>query len=149
MCCFFFFKQKPADDMRISDWSSDVCSSDLPQLEGIDLLRAVGIGGQRLLGVETAALEPAVVRDIAHDVGAKFLVERYAPGGFGLSIGRRRDRAAETSLAHIMRGRDAIDQIRFQHPPGPWPVPMRPACSGVQPPFVKKASRKSDVEGKR
>src|SRR3546814_7184051 len=81
--------------MRISDWSSDVCSSDLiadrgehavqvedlqiavaivkerrvqaqpvveqlglnPQLEGIDLLRAVGIGGQRLLGVETAALE--------------------------------------------------------------------------------------------
>src|SRR3546814_1983881 len=26
---FFFFKQKPAYEMRISDWSSDVCSSDL------------------------------------------------------------------------------------------------------------------------
>src|SRR3546814_1041282 len=26
---FFFFKQKTAYDMRISDWSSDVCSSDL------------------------------------------------------------------------------------------------------------------------
>src|SRR3546814_4622820 len=25
----FFFKQKTADEMRISDWSSDVCSSDL------------------------------------------------------------------------------------------------------------------------
>src|SRR3546814_1101799 len=30
MCSFFFFKQKTAYEMRISDWSSDVCSSDLP-----------------------------------------------------------------------------------------------------------------------
>src|SRR3546814_20966386 len=29
MCTFFFFKQKTAYEMRISDWSSDVCSSDL------------------------------------------------------------------------------------------------------------------------
>src|SRR3546814_17646942 len=29
MCLFFFFKQKTAYEMRISDWSSDVCSSDL------------------------------------------------------------------------------------------------------------------------
>src|SRR3546814_2595746 len=27
----FFFKQKTAYEMRISDWSSDVCSSDLPE----------------------------------------------------------------------------------------------------------------------
>src|SRR3546814_1065955 len=27
---FFFFKQRTAYEMRISDWSSDVCSSDLP-----------------------------------------------------------------------------------------------------------------------
>src|SRR3546814_1350577 len=27
--CFFFFKQKTAYEVRISDWSSDVCSSDL------------------------------------------------------------------------------------------------------------------------
>src|SRR3546814_3460241 len=34
---FFFFKQKTAYEMRISDWSSDVCSSDLTasyQIEG-------------------------------------------------------------------------------------------------------------------
>src|SRR3546814_5131850 len=30
ICFFFFFKQKTAYEMRISDWSSDVCSSDLP-----------------------------------------------------------------------------------------------------------------------
>src|SRR3546814_7988574 len=29
MCSVFFFKQKTAYEMRISDWSSDVCSSDL------------------------------------------------------------------------------------------------------------------------
>src|SRR3546814_3908057 len=29
MCVFFCFKQKTAYEMRISDWSSDVCSSDL------------------------------------------------------------------------------------------------------------------------
>src|SRR3546814_5546686 len=29
MCFFFFIKQKTAYEMRISDWSSDVCSSDL------------------------------------------------------------------------------------------------------------------------
>src|SRR3546814_6254507 len=32
---FFFFKQKTAYEMRISDWSSDVCSSDLKLLRKI------------------------------------------------------------------------------------------------------------------
>src|SRR3546814_14672342 len=32
MLDFFFFKQKTAYEMRISDWSSDVCSSDLHRL---------------------------------------------------------------------------------------------------------------------
>src|SRR3546814_8018884 len=31
---FFFFKQKTAYEMRISDWSSDVCSSDLISING-------------------------------------------------------------------------------------------------------------------
>src|SRR3546814_9240535 len=38
-CCVFFFffvKQKTAYEMRISDWSSDVCSSDLQQYQGGD-----------------------------------------------------------------------------------------------------------------
>src|SRR3546814_2639916 len=34
----FFFKQKTAYEMRISDWSSDVCSSDLHHAEGIFML---------------------------------------------------------------------------------------------------------------
>src|SRR3546814_18877861 len=38
MKLFFFFKQKTAYEMRISDWSSDVCSSDLRETE--ELVRA-------------------------------------------------------------------------------------------------------------
>src|SRR3546814_9990186 len=34
---FFFFKQKTAYEMRISDWSSDVCSSDLLSAQVISL----------------------------------------------------------------------------------------------------------------
>src|SRR3546814_8648578 len=34
LLCFFFFKQKTAYEMRISDWSSDVCSSDLVESIG-------------------------------------------------------------------------------------------------------------------
>src|SRR3546814_8568550 len=40
---FFFFKQKTAYEMRISDWSSDVCSSDL----GDGPAAAVALGQQR------------------------------------------------------------------------------------------------------
>src|SRR3546814_6055334 len=36
MLMLFFFKQKTAYDMRISDWSSDVCSSDLEVLLSIE-----------------------------------------------------------------------------------------------------------------
>src|SRR3546814_3455759 len=57
LCCcvvlFFFFKQKTAYEMRISDWSSDVCSSDLLQRAfgtdagGGDQRRGAVLGGQR------------------------------------------------------------------------------------------------------
>src|SRR3546814_7672799 len=34
-CCFFVVKRKTAYEVRISDWSSDVCSSDLAQLRNL------------------------------------------------------------------------------------------------------------------
>src|SRR3546814_17972080 len=40
---FFFFKQKTAYELRISDWSSDVCSSDLLSADGwMDVCRIAG-----------------------------------------------------------------------------------------------------------
>src|SRR3546814_10426877 len=49
---FFFFKQKTAYEMRISDWSSDVCSSDLAEFfdhggnQAVDLSRVGEVGGE-------------------------------------------------------------------------------------------------------
>src|SRR3546814_9980258 len=39
--CVFFFKQKTAYEMRISDWSSDVCSSDLLHFTPLPNLRRI------------------------------------------------------------------------------------------------------------
>src|SRR3546814_5933895 len=46
VCVFFFFKQKTAYEMRMSDWSSDVCASDLLTVrDGEALARAATPGG--------------------------------------------------------------------------------------------------------
>src|SRR3546814_9771358 len=61
---FFFFKQKTAYEMRISDWSSDVCSSDLSELDGVDqqvqqrLLQLALVGAQRGQPVVVQQLDP-------------------------------------------------------------------------------------------
>src|SRR3546814_3304430 len=45
---FFFFKQKTAYEMRISDWSSDVCSSDLSACEPFSISAAASRARRRL-----------------------------------------------------------------------------------------------------
>src|SRR3546814_19820691 len=63
---FFFFKQKTAYEMRISDWSSDVCSSDLTPGSGQEEFGAILldphiVGGERhvdaVLGERDMAVE--------------------------------------------------------------------------------------------
>src|SRR3546814_8092875 len=65
---FFFFKQKTAYEMRISDWSSDVCSSDLGRAAGDGVPRRKCCGGVQkhrdILGAERlAAMENAGALD--------------------------------------------------------------------------------------
>src|SRR3546814_2263105 len=43
---FFFFKQKTAYEMRISDWSSDVCSSDLLDGHAAEIAQAIGVDAE-------------------------------------------------------------------------------------------------------
>src|SRR3546814_3467393 len=67
---FFFFKQKTAYEMRISDWSSDVCSSDLQDAEaGIaaDLLQQFV---RRPPGVRQF---PEMVRRLVQDAGQEHI----------------------------------------------------------------------------
>src|SRR3546814_14646190 len=58
---FFFFKQKTAYEMRISDWSSDVCSSDLIGLGliGGSFARALRAAGEveRIVGFDPDAVQ--------------------------------------------------------------------------------------------
>src|SRR3546814_1738088 len=58
LCClvFFFFKQKTAYEMRISDWSSDVCSSDLGSGVGSTAGNAPDACARRGVDDHTAAL---------------------------------------------------------------------------------------------
>src|SRR3546814_2045020 len=75
---FFFFKQKTAYEMRISDWSSDVCSSDLASLV------VAADGEEHCVGLALAHRVSALV--VAHDaaLGGDVLVEEVGglpPGG--------------------------------------------------------------------
>src|SRR3546814_2557971 len=56
---FFFFKQKTAYDMRISDWSSDVCSSDLIAQATAESLERVAKATQNPGGMDAVNLSVA------------------------------------------------------------------------------------------
>src|SRR3546814_10541992 len=64
---FFFFKQKTAYEMRISDWSSDVGSSELvarpraPQLHGDLLGQVVAVLGRARIGAGNLEHDAAVL----------------------------------------------------------------------------------------
>src|SRR3546814_6401499 len=73
---FFFFKQKTAYEMRISDWSSDVCSSDLHfAMALIERLAVIRVHAQPYFRASAAAhlREPVRIRERlsreADDVG--------------------------------------------------------------------------------
>src|SRR3546814_2258995 len=59
---FFFFKQKTAYEMRISDWSSDVCSSDLIEIDHHQIDRADRMVAHRrgVFGIVAHAEQPAM-----------------------------------------------------------------------------------------
>src|SRR3546814_10104667 len=66
VCFFVFFKQKTAYEMRISDWRSDVCSSDL-QAGTVGAVDVGGADGAGLFVAETQRGDQAV-DDRRHDV---------------------------------------------------------------------------------
>src|SRR3546814_14818439 len=77
---FFFFKHKTAYEMRISDWSSDVCSSDLPEV-------SVEEGHDPRLGIRSRRFVEAHARQGHHhghgegQVAAVVVVQERVTGG--------------------------------------------------------------------
>src|SRR3546814_19495504 len=108
---FFFFKQKTAYEMRISDWSSDVCSSDLgdrgpAQDEDLDLSRRA-----HHVCRDRQPAEPEGLRPVVPDV---------------LRLGRRAAagrRAGQVRKHHRLqddRGLGHDRNLAGRHPDGPW-----------------------------
>src|SRR3546814_14310931 len=120
VCVVVFFKQKTAYEMRISDWSSDVCSSDLIDHrpvgcfdpEARQLLKAPEADRFKLAGEQQT--EPAMERFLGVDafevVGR---IEEVLPSGLALparqsakTVQAPRDCRDEAALAaHISRHR--------------------------------------------
>src|SRR3546814_9886355 len=63
---FFFFKQKTAYEMRISDWSSDVCSSDLILAVFIEIAAPLIIPWLDGIVAEHEDQQEPLVADIGH-----------------------------------------------------------------------------------
>src|SRR3546814_2402527 len=64
---FFFFKQKTAYELRISDWSSDVCSSDLTGVREIDIDHVAD--RKRSIAVDKHARKRDIVNPDGYNVG--------------------------------------------------------------------------------
>src|SRR3546814_7342533 len=88
---FFFFKQKTAYEMRISDWSSDVCSSDLrPPGHLLQVFESLG---------EDAAIAPKLAVDLhqvaGQLVGALVVLERQRRGDGQIGRASCRERVCQ------------------------------------------------------
>src|SRR3546814_2689413 len=100
---FFFFKQKTAYEMRISDWSSDVCSSDLDQRAD-----RRGRGGQ--IGDRGCRIEGALRRGAEFALG---LGARTRRGAGRLRLHRLED-AREDLDGRAARGGCVSDLLSFR-----------------------------------
>src|SRR3546814_10077705 len=87
---FFFFKQKTAYEMRISDWSSDVCSSDLSPV------------ASRLASPKWAG-----IAEFGSRWGDAYLLRRglYMPWELGGAMGRSEERRVGKECVSTCRSR--------------------------------------------
>src|SRR3546814_14191077 len=99
---FFFFKQKTAYEMRISDWSSDVCSSDLGGVASLDDLAAFLAIAE--VGIE-GVISGRALYDGRIDPAAALALLARVPSG---EIGRASCRERSVSVRLDLGGRRLI-----------------------------------------
>src|SRR3546814_10208336 len=109
LCCIFFCKQKTAYEVRISDWSSDVCSSDLRPSLSIPSLARSGSGEGSLAvecndGVESVVEAVAAVQEVLEQFDRRHLALPQQKAEFGCAsrpqIGHR-VKPPEIGRAHV------------------------------------------------
>src|SRR3546814_7983277 len=78
---FFFFKQKTAYEMRISDWSSDVCSSDQPPKPSLARFEFVEKAGRKWTRRFESRLRCGSADSATHDItGGKHILPPVRDG---------------------------------------------------------------------
>src|SRR3546814_3028262 len=97
---FFFFKQKTAYEVRISDWSSDVCSSDLIEAKSCSGLSAANSQWRNALS-SSAWTNATWVSGVGRKVSRPLLVNRTRAR-------RSRPRRATSFRRAIVAVRDAV-----------------------------------------
>src|SRR3546814_6918233 len=108
MFLFFFFKQKTAYEMRISDWSSDVCSSDLMQQRTIkNVIRATGVGlhsGEKVyLTLRPAPVDTGIMfRRVDVEPAVEIPANAELVSETTLCTGLSRDGAKVQTVEHLM-----------------------------------------------
>src|SRR3546814_3389135 len=143
--CFFFFKQKTAYEMRMRDWSSDVCSSDLGAAKPLDI--SITRETIRVQSVRSRLLEPGYgyirIAAFQADTAAEFsrkldalqkqagkgddgagglrglvLDVRSNPGGLLVSAVQIADDLLDKGGIVSTRGRLALSRSKFDATPG-------------------------------
>src|SRR3546814_10625039 len=89
---YFFFKQETAYEMRISDWSSDVCSSDL---------RSERCPAHVVIDLQRAGDEPLV--ELPDDIGDERKI-----GAVGIELVHRDATDRQADKLRLQRGRSAL-----------------------------------------
>src|SRR3546814_10495275 len=114
---FFFFKQKTAYEMRISDWSSDVCSSDLTNLPDVPTFKELGydvvseryraIAGPKGLPEEVVSYWADVCKKVTEE--AQFREEMDKIGQPVVYLGRSEERRVGKECVSTCRLRWSAD----------------------------------------
>src|SRR3546814_9863788 len=102
---FFFFKQKTAYEMRISDWSSDVCSSDL--LADDPAVHPLAVAGRIEAGLVAAFVHLAEARGVP-DLGAEVAIALDAALG-ELDVAALRGQRREGEAHRV--GAELVDEV--------------------------------------
>src|SRR3546814_2186640 len=101
--CFFFFKQKAAYGWRISDWSSDVCSSDLRTLqsEAAKLEKALADLTEKRSRIDRAMFDPAAAGPGEKNCTMTELMKRRAEVEKAIESAEQRWIEATEALEHL------------------------------------------------
>src|SRR3546814_17903241 len=145
---FFFFKQKTAYEMRISDWSSDVCSSDLDGQRADRATVGTAIANERRAS-DTGNIEEVPHTPHQGEVGGNVFIDADIRIVVGVDMGAaRHDGLVGLRFGFVTRPL-TVELVKGIHPCSPFRTVVLDVDTGFGRPCIIGRDRKSVEEGKR